>query len=226
MTDWVDVGVTAGITAALGVAGLYFAHSIRRRTNQETQLTVADKRFAAYGALWGETKAAAGMRTLTGQGPLTPDERTQLAERFTDWYYDKGNGMLLSEETRKVFLEAKHNLIRPLEELNPESLRRKIEASSEPERLWGEASLRQISLLRNAMRADLAIYTSPAAAVRRKGGLDSEDKAFLRASEVDLNRRPWRSSRRERLRSLQKALRQNLLHRGRDLQARGRREDA
>jgi hypothetical protein len=201
MTDWVDVGVTAVITAALGVAGLYFANSIRRRTNQETQLNVAAKRFEAYAALWAETKAAAGMRALTGQGALTLDERRRLAERLTDWYYDKGNGMLLSEETRKVFLEAKHNLIRPLQQLTPESLRQKIAASSKPEKLWGEASLRQISLIRNAMRADLAIYTSPAAAARRKRGLDDEDKAFLRAAEVDLNQRPWRASRRERLRS-------------------------
>ena len=85
--------MTAGLTGALGVAGLYFAHSLRRRTNQEISLNVAAKRFDAYVALWAETKAAAGMRTLTGQGPLSPGERGQLAERLTEWYYDKGNGM-------------------------------------------------------------------------------------------------------------------------------------
>jgi hypothetical protein len=228
MTDWADVGVTAGITVALGAAGLYLAHSVRRRTNQQIQLNVADKRFAAYAALWAETKAAPGMHTLTGEGPLKPDERRRLADRLTEWYYDNGNGMLLSEETRKVFLEAKHNLIRPVELLTPKSRQRKIEASSEAERdgLWGEASLQQISLLRNAMRADFAVYTSPAGAKRMRKGLTSEDREFLLDCGVDLNRRPWRTSRRERLQSLPDALRRGPLRRSRLVQTRGNQEDA
>lgn len=228
MTDWADIGVTAVITVVLGAAGLYLAHSVRRRTNQQIQLNVADKRFTAYAALWTETKAAPGMRTLTGEGFLKPEERRRLADRLTEWYYEKGNGMFLSEETRKVFLEAKHNLIRPVELLTPESRRQMIEASPEAKKhqLWGEASLKQISLVRNAMRADFAIYTSPANAKRMRKRLTSEDREFLLESGVDLNRRPWRLSRRERLRSLPSALRRGQLRGSRLVQTRGEQEDA
>jgi hypothetical protein len=48
--------------------------------------------------------------------------RLALADRLTTWYYDCGNGMLLSETTRKIFLEAKHNLVRGDDDLTPMSL--------------------------------------------------------------------------------------------------------
>ena len=192
MTDWVDVVSKV----VLGVVGLYFAHSLGRKTRQEIQAKVADKRFEAYAALWVETKTAAGIRELTGQGPLTPDERKQLATSLTAWYYDKGNGMLLSENTRKIFLEAKHNLIRKVDDLTPQSLQHAIRESSEPDLVWGSASIRQISLLRNSMRADLAIYSSPANATGGQAGLWPQDIEFLIACEVDLTRRPWRPSHR------------------------------
>jgi hypothetical protein len=103
----------------------------------------------------------AGIRVLTGAGGLGKAERKQLAESLTTWYYDKGNGMLLSEDTRKIFLEAKHNLIRGAGALTPQSLRRTLLESLDPDSVWGSASLRQVSLLRNSTRADLAIYSSP-----------------------------------------------------------------
>jgi hypothetical protein len=195
VTDW----AVAGVTAVLGGIGLYFAHSIRRRFRQEIQARVADRRFKAYAALWAETKVAAGIRELTGQGGLSLEERKQLADKLTTWYYERGNGMLLSADTRKIFLEAKHNLIRDIENLTPVSLKERVKGSLKPETEWGMASLRQISLLRNSMRADLAIYASPASPTGKQAGLDPGDREFLVACKIDLNRRPWRPSLRERL---------------------------
>lgn len=72
------------------------------------------------------------------------------------------------------------------------SLRQRIKGSSDPEAVWGEASLRQVSLLRASMRADLAIYSSPASPTGRGPELGKEDREFLVASKVTLNRQPWR----------------------------------
>jgi hypothetical protein len=189
LTNWTDLG-----KLLLGAAGLYFVNSLGRKNRQEIQAKVADQRFEAYAALWVETKLAAGIRVLTGEGPLTQAERKQLAERLTTWYYAKGNGMLLSEDTRKIFIEAKHNLIREPNALRPLSLSQTVRDSSDPDSVWGAASLRQISLLRNSMRADLAIYSSPASPAGGKAGLKPQDKEFLKACEVQLWRRPWRST--------------------------------
>ena len=84
----------------------------------EVEANVAEKRFAAYAALWATTKDASPMRGA----PLTPIERSQLFNKLTDWYYDGGQGMLLTEPTRNIYLRAKKNLTCPIEELVPESL--------------------------------------------------------------------------------------------------------
>jgi hypothetical protein len=59
----------------------------------------------------------------------------------------------------------------------------------DPDTVRGWASTRQFSLLRTAMRGDIAIYTSPWGQ-----HLAEADKEFLDACGVDLNREPWRSS--------------------------------
>ena len=195
-TDLADIGVKL----VLGVAGLYFVNSLGRKSRQEIQAKVADERFEAYAALWFETRVAAGIRTLTGEGPLTQAERKELAENLTAWYYDKGNGMLLSEDTRKIFLEAKHNLIRQADALTPRSLSQAVlESQDHRDSVWGSASLRQVSLLRNSMRADLAIYSSPASPGGGQSRLSPQDREFLKACDVRLWRRPWRPSMRELL---------------------------
>ena len=96
-------------------------------------------------------------------------------------------------------MEAKHNLVRRVEDLTPVSLRQRVKGSSDPEAVWGKASLRQVSLLRASMRADLAIYSSPASPTGRGPELGKEDREFLVASKVNLNRQPWRPPFRTRL---------------------------
>ncbi len=91
MTEWIGIAVTAVLT----LAGLYFGNSLRIKTRTDVEANVAEKRFAAYAALWAQTKTASPMRGV----PLTRAERSQLYDQLTDWYYDGGNGMLLTEET-------------------------------------------------------------------------------------------------------------------------------
>jgi hypothetical protein len=134
--------------------------------------------------------------------PLTSTEREQLFQDLTDWYYDDGHGMLLSEETRNIYLKAKENLTCAVDDIEPELLRTRLLAAREQLRatggsqeeivrqldlLRGDASIRQLSLLRTSMRGDIAIYTSPYG-----HDLNPEDKAFLEACGGDPSRPPWR----------------------------------
>jgi hypothetical protein len=120
--------------------------------------------------------------------PLAPDERTELFNSLTDWYYDCGYGMLLTEPTRNIYLKAKTNLTCPPEELVPESLR---DRAAENDAARGWASIDQLSLLRTSMRADVEIFTQP-----YDEELSPIDVSFLEACNVDLSRPPWRDAER------------------------------
>ena len=107
------------MTVGLGVAGLYVGQSVRRKTRAEIESQVAERRLDAYGALWEITKDATPMRLRTRQGPLTNKERRVLHCELTHWYYSGGYGMVLSEDTRNIYLTAKENLVCALEDLQP-----------------------------------------------------------------------------------------------------------
>ena len=114
MADWIGIGVTAVLT----VAALYFGTSLRWKWRAEVDVNVAKLRFASYAALWEATKTASPMRGA----PLTSDDRKDLFDCLTDWYYKAGNGMLLAEGTRNIYLKAKKNLTCRTEDLVPPSL--------------------------------------------------------------------------------------------------------
>ena len=192
MPEWVGIVISAGgiaITAVLSLAALYYGNNLRRRTRAEIDARVAEKRLPAYAALWEKTKIASPMRG----SPLSLGERSELFDSLTDWYYDGGNGMLLAEGTRNIYLKAKANLTCPADELVPASLRDRA-AKDDAARGW--ASIDQLSLLRTSMRADVEIFTQP-----YDEELSPDDVAFLEASKVDLDRLPWRDAvRRESVR--------------------------
>jgi hypothetical protein len=179
MADWVGIVVTAVLT----LAALYFGSSLRLKTRAEVEANVAEKRFAAYAALWAKTKDASPMRGA----PLTAAERSQLYDKLTHWYYDCGHGMLLTERTRNIYLTSKKNLTCANKDLVPESLAEQVVLGGEAVR--GQASIDQLSLLRTSMRADIRIFTQP-----YDEELSDEDIAFLRACKVDLRRAPWRDA--------------------------------
>ena len=59
-SDWASVVVTGG----LGLAGLYFANSLKRRARQDLDREVAEKRFAAYGSMWTHMIKASPMNAI------------------------------------------------------------------------------------------------------------------------------------------------------------------
>ena len=182
MAEWAGIAVTAVLT----IVGLFFANSLRLRTRAEVEKGVAEKRFTAYSALWAYTKIASPMRG----SPLREDERACLYTTLTDWYYDDGNGMLLTEQTRNIYLNAKRNLTCPDEELVPETLAEHVlAAQADREALRGQASIDQLSLLRTSMRADIRIFTEP-----YKEALSREDLTFLESCKIDLSQQPWRDA--------------------------------
>jgi hypothetical protein len=185
MPEWVGIVITAGgiaITAVLSLAALYYGNNLRRRTRAEMEARVAEKRLPAYAALWEKTKIASPMRG----SPLSLGERSELFDSLTDWYYDCGNGMLLTEATRNIYLKAKANLTCPAKKLVPASLR---DRAAEDDAARGWASIEQLSLLRTSMRADVEIFTQP-----YDEELSPDDVAFLEAAKVDLGRPPWRDA--------------------------------
>jgi hypothetical protein len=187
-SDWAQVSVTAFVGVVTAFVGL----SIHLKRRQEVAVTVAQNRFGAYAALWSMIPFSPELRRLKSAPPLTEAELTTLFDRLTSWYYEGGHGMLLGPETRGIYLAVKANMVCAAQDFVPASLRQAV-AKSQAER--SRLCVRQLSLLRSAMRADLEVYGKPWG--RR---LDSEDREFLRECGVST----WRIEHglRERLRLL------------------------
>lgn len=177
-------------TLLLGIAGLYLTHNLRRHIRQRT----ADSRMSAYAELWEIMLLARPTRLhkLKGEelhGPLILDERTKLYQLLTEWYYKQGNGMFLGDNTRRLYLTAKTNLVCDDSELKPESLHTELkqqESKEEIQQLRGKWSIWQLSLLRTRMRADLEVY-GPLFV----GTLSDHDKQFLTYCGEDWRKKPW-----------------------------------
>lgn len=106
--EWAAVAASL-VGAVVAAVGLYLAHSVRRNTN----LSIAEPRRAAYSPLWEMTGVAAPTRLdwWGDCGTLSRTERLDLWVAMTDWYYKDGNGMLLAERSRDVYLNVKHDLV-------------------------------------------------------------------------------------------------------------------
>lgn len=205
-SDWAQVVVTA----LLGLVTAYIGLSIRQKRRQEIAVNVADHRLDAYGALWSKIPLSPELRDLTGAPPLSPTELRSLFDQLTTWYYDNGHGMLLSVDTRSIYLTVKTNLICEPDRFVPVSLTDDVRVSDDAR---SEHVTRQLSLLRSAMRADLEVYGKPWGKP-----LDDLDREFLYACRVA----GWRVQRtpEERWRSLIDTLRRRTrpeLYRRRDL---------
>ncbi len=90
---------------------------------------------------------------------------------MTHWYFHEGNGMLLREETKELYLEAKRRL------------GSYAAGGGQDWEREGERRIRELSLLRTQMKSDLAIYGIPYV-----GEPGPDDKAFLRAAHIDPDR--------------------------------------
>jgi hypothetical protein len=180
------------VTAVLGVVGAYLAHNLRR----QVALRVADRRLAAYSALWSRMGSASPVRLATWIArPLSLREREQLFREFTAWYYENGNGIFVGAGTRSMYLRAKDNLVCPVESFVPKAIRDRMLPLSAEEQEWarGCIAIRQLSLLRTRMRADLDVYGIP-----YHVELDESDRAFLVACGESLSSPPWNRRARHR----------------------------
>ena len=171
---------------AIGIAGLYLAHSIGR----QIKLRIAERRLEAYADLWAKMAVATPVRLASWiASPLTEADRERLFRSFTAWYYKNGNGMLLGGSTRALYLRVKDNLVCDLKYYKPERIRMKLEELPSEKAIncaRGYLSIRQLSLLRTRMKADLDIYGPP-----YHQQLDEFDRELLRCTGQNLNRKPW-----------------------------------
>jgi hypothetical protein len=182
--------VKIAIPTALTLVGLYLANAVRLRTRQQ----ILERRVDAYVAFWPVTRTAASTR-LRGEwagGPLTQAERREIFDAATDWYYGtpdnpKGYGVFLSDRARRVYLAAKENLICPLADIRPPTVRERVQQEKDVDRARGAMSIQQLSLVRWVMRFDLEVHTEPFFA-----DVDDEAVDFLRACDIDIERRPYR----------------------------------
>ena len=156
--DGISVGDVVGglATLVVGIATIFFAYGYRR----QLKLRTADRRIQSYAELWSAMYVARPSRTDVEGEVLSCSERHALHEQFTRWYFTKGNGMLLTPGTRQLYLGAKKNLVSADDKLLPETARRRIAelAPDERDTAHGELAMRQLSLLRTQMKADLDIY--------------------------------------------------------------------
>lgn len=175
--DWAALGATL----LLGFVGIFVARGIRR----DVQVKVAERRLAAYERLW------ALMRPVSPNAPpANRRERHALNRRLTDWYYENGNGMMLENASRTMYLRAKDNLVCPLADLVPQEARDRIRAldREQQDTARGTLAARQFSLLRTQLKSDVEVFGTPYGEP-----LKPEDRAFLVACTVNMRRKPWRS---------------------------------
>jgi hypothetical protein len=187
LTSALIAAFSALLVAIVTAVAAIYAARIANRLEQQVALRTAEQRMTAYARLWQLTAVASPSRI----SPITASERQQLYDDITlGWYYEHGNGMVLTEPTRTLYLHAIDNLVCPDSDLFPPSLA--TEAPTEPtdRELWrGELPQDQLSLLRTQMKGDLAIFGRVYA-----GSLSSRDMDFLRECGLDPQQEPWKGS--------------------------------
>ncbi len=192
-TDTFDIignfAIAAGTFALAGVTA-YFSHNYRARL----RLDLASARLEAFGRLFEISGLAAPTRLAQAgeRGVLMVEERDQLYRELTSWYYQGGNGMLLEGPTRDAYLKAKRNLTCDVGKIDPPSAWQALctdfghDHRKDSNLLRGLLSMRQLSLLRSQLKAELAIFGNPFT-----GSLANHEVEFLKACSIDLNKKPW-----------------------------------
>jgi hypothetical protein len=181
--------IAVGTFALAGVTA-YFSHNYRTRL----RLDLASARLEAFGRLFETSGLAAPTRLAQAgeRGVLTVEERDRLYHELTSWYYQNGNGMLLEGPTRDAYLKAKRNLTCDVSKIDPPSAWQALctdfehEPREDSEMLRGLLSMRQLSLLRSQLKAELAIFGNPFT-----GSLANHEAEFLKACGIDLDKPPW-----------------------------------
>jgi hypothetical protein len=169
-------------TAFLGLVGLWLAHNYRR----QIRLKLAERQVDAYKELWTMTAVASPERAT----PLDHAERQKLRDEINRWYFDDGNGILMSTPGRDLLIAFQSNLTCPTDSVKPQSLANELATLPDDaaERRRGCTCIRQASLLRTQLKADLNLHVG----VNYYTGLRQVDRDFLVSCGVSPRRRPWR----------------------------------
>jgi hypothetical protein len=137
------------ITSLVAVIGLYLAHGFRR----QQRLRIAERRLDAYGALWTLMEVARPTRvkdvSVDREGPLTRAEARELYRDMTHWYFRSGNGLLLPDATKDLYLNVKARL------------GTYAVGADSPSDWEGTQRIEELGLLRAQMRLDLDVYSVP-----------------------------------------------------------------
>jgi hypothetical protein len=155
-------------TSAITLIGLYLAYSFHR----QQRLKIAEQRIEAYRKLWSLMEPARPSRLdhPESAGSLSVAEARELYDRATAWYFEGGNGMMLTAQTRAMYLEAKRRL----------GAYSSGARSAKGNGTGGERRMRELSLLRTQMKFDLAMF-----GVFYPDSLDDQDNEFIDACGLD-----------------------------------------
>ena len=171
--------VATVISGIFAVAVAYLSYAWNRQVN----FGIAQERLQKYAKLWAAMKVTSPMdHKLARREPLGATDRDALYACMTDWYFDHQGGLVLTTATRNIFLAVKENLVCDPEAFVPKSQRQLVADDAERSKIL----LRQFSLLRTRMKADLAIYSMPLS-----DKLKSTDMHFLREAGDQVDRPPW-----------------------------------
>jgi hypothetical protein len=99
-----------------------------------TRVRIAEKRLPSYRELWELTQPT----TKSRKEELSMAERKDLYQRLCGWYYEKGNGIFLSNTTRELYLSAREDLLK--------------------DSLSGDDITKIFSTLRTAIKNEIGIY--------------------------------------------------------------------
>jgi hypothetical protein len=169
-------------TATLAGVGLWLAHSYRRQVG----LKLVERRIDAYVRLWAVLAPASPGRTA----PLDQAERQRLHDEMNRWYFDEGNGILMSTPARNLWVAVSDNLTCPVASIKPPSLAAELAGltGGEAERRRGCVCVGQASLLRHQMKADLNLHADLYYYPELRAG----DRDFLKTCRISPWRHPWR----------------------------------
>ena len=128
------IAIIAGGFGLLGTVLSILATITANNVRREMQVKLLEPQLEAYRKLWSLMDIASP--SLTNE--FTEDERRNLEDKLRAWYYEAGNGIFLSVESRALLVEAKQYL---LDVAIPAS---KIRA--------------KLSALRSQMKNDIGVY--------------------------------------------------------------------
>jgi len=102
---------------------------------KQRQVRLLLPQLRAYRSLWAITEEA----SPSVEKEPTAVERRQLEEKFRKWYYEEGNGIFLSKESRGILVQAKQSL-------------------SNTDTIKFAEVIKTLSQLRSQLKNDLGVY--------------------------------------------------------------------